>query len=540
MATTFTADTSARLADQAASLIVFLSSAKHSLSNTDALCICAAVDLTSFSDFKEKAKLLRAELLKHNIQLGQSHALEALSRMAGFTSYMRAKEAMKQQAGDFMREGFLLRVRKIGEEEPNFAPYATLPKAANEVVAQAMALLDIPREPVFCEMRRSPQSVVIDVNRGEGPWFSIELLAYAFNDEKIDLVEFDAEAQRTFFERTLRALERGRPGTLVLYGVIPQTLPPWHYASFTVTFTDTGVRKICPDERELFFLFASLGLQSAEVVDGRAEILGKDGTASMEMAWNRYDGTLPPVKAAISSAMLNLLVERYRYWRSGLKLSINDAVMLVATGTTDANASHAMNNQVMVTEREKQGLSQRALADAAGLPEQAIHRIEKYGYATTETIVGIAKALQLEPNALVDKPEGQMGFEISEAQHLLNSMKGVHQYGTTYPEDIDAETEAFIKGTAEDLQDLGDLMAMQDGVFSQEMKLEPINSEHLLEHAEALLENIHNEGLMLIAARGVSFAKGKGATAGIDGMPLQQVIFRFQPRASANELAIWR
>lgn len=533
MATTYTTDASSPFADQCASLIAFLASANHDLPLPAARDVCAAVDLSPNSDFKVKAKRLRTELLKHAVQLGQAHALEALSRMAGFTSYMRAREAMKQQAGDFAREGFLVRVRVTGKPDSQFVPYAALPQAANAVIEQVMAQLTIPHEPVFCELRRTPQSVAIEVTRAEGAWFTIEMLPYTYEASKVEIVEFDAESQRTFLTRILRALERGCPGTLALYGVVPQTLAPWHYASFTLTFSDSGVLKSYPDERELFFAFASLGLQNAAIVNGEIELIGSNDSASLRMAWNRYDAGMPPSAAEMSSIALNSLVERYRHWRHGLRVSVNEAVLLVATGSVKPDSPHSINMQLLATEREKHDLSQRALAALVGLTEQDIQRIERYGFSTEKVIAHIAKALHLDPNALVENPEGQVGFEITEAQHLLNAMKGVHQYRTSFPEDIDGQAEAFIKGAAEELRDLGDILAMQDGVFAESMNLERMKPEDFLEDAKMLLDNINNEGFMLIAARGVTFATGNQA---LRGVPLQQVTFRFQPREVTGEL----
>lgn len=525
-------------AAQSAALTTFLASANHTLTVPRASAICASLALTADSDFKEKATLLRAELLEQGIRLGQSHALEALSRMVGFTSYMRAKEAMKQQAGDFAREGFLLRVHVTGDEEPKLFPYASLPKAANALIEQIMAQLTLPGEPVFCELRRSPQSVVIEVCRAKGVWFTVGLLPYVGGPDKLDFVEFDAESQRTFFERVLRALERGRPGTLALYGVIPQMLTPWHYASFNLTFGGSGVQKFLPNELELFFVFESLGLRTAEIVGSEVQLLGSEGSATLTMAWNRYDGELPALKADISAVLLQSLVDRYRHWRSGLSVSINDAVMLVTTGSTNTNGSHLINTQVLTSEREKQGLSLKALADMAGITEQNLQRIEKYGFAPEQLIPVLAQALSIDANALVDKPDGQLGFAISEAQHLLNSMKDVHHYGTSFPDDLDKKTEAFIKESAEGLHELCDLVQMQDGVFAESLQLEPIKKEHLLEHAQQLLDNIQDEGLMLIVARGVDFSKGNGPLSGVEGFPLHTVTFRFQPAASAASPAV--
>lgn len=524
-------------AAQTAALIDFLASANHTLTAQHANAICVALGLSANSDFKEKAKLLRTELMKTSIKLGQSHALEALARMTGFTSYMRAREAMKQEAGDFLRDGFLLRVRVTGEQEPQFTPYASLPEAANVAVEQITTLLSIPREPVFCELRRTPKAVAIEVCRAQGPWFIVELLPYSVGSGNLEVAEFDAESQKTFLERVLRALERGHPGTLALYGVVPQKQAPWHYASFTFTFKESGVRSFMPNERDLFFMLDSMGLQKAEIVDDEAHLFGSEGSAKLEMAWSRYDG-LAPVKTDISANTLQTLVDRFWRWRRGLSVSIKDAVLLISTGSTDATAAHALNASTLTAEREKQGFSWKILAERAEIPEQSLQRIEKFGFAPEQAILAIAQGLSIDPNVLVDKPEGQVGFEITEAEHLVNSLKNVHQYGVSFPDDLDSETVAFIKATAEGLQDLGDVMAMSDGVFSNEANLEPVKPEHLIEHAEALLESIRDEGLMLIAARGLSFAKGSGRLAGIDGMPLYNVTFRFQPSATAADLKL--
>lgn len=536
MATTTTAH-APDFAAQTAALIDFLASANHSLTAQHANAICVALGLTADADFKDKAKLLRAELLKAGIKLGQSHALEALARMAGFTSHMRAREAIKQQAGDFAREGFLLRVRVTDEQEPQFTPYASLPEAANVVIEQITSLLSIPREPVFCELRRTPQVVVIEVCRAQGPWFIVELLPYSVGSSNLEAAEFDAESQRIFLERVLRALERGRPGTLALYGVIPQTQAPWHYASFTLTFKESGVESFLPNERELFFMLDSMGLQKAEIVDGEAHLFGSEGSAKIEMAWSRYDGPAP-VKTDISLATLKTLVDRFWHWRSGLSVSIKDAVLQVMAGTTDATAAHTFNAQMLTDEREKHELTLKALAERVGISEQSLQRSEKFGFAPEQTLLALAKALNIDPNVLVEKPEGQVGFEITEAQHLLNSLKNVHQYGTSYPDEIDSELEALIKDLAEELQELGELMQMQDGVIADVIRLEPIKKEHLLQHAQYLIDKIHDESLMLIVSRGVAFAKGSGRLAGLEGMPLQTVTFRFQPIASASSLKL--
>jgi transcriptional regulator with XRE-family HTH domain len=522
------------IAAQIAALTTFLAAENHPLAPETAAAICSALKLTPDAKFKEKAKQLRDELRKEGVLLGQAHALEALSRMAGFTSYMRAKEALKHLVGDFARDGFLMRVRVTGREEPQFVPYASLPEAANAVIEQLLVELSIPGEPVLCEMHRTPQAVSIEVCRAQGPWLKVELLPYSSDAGVVNIAQFDAECQRTFLDRLLRTMERGRPGALVLYGLIPRNLAPWHYASFTLTF-ESGITKYLPNERELFFLLESVEFQHAEVAGNKGVLVGREGTASLAMAWNCYDGTAP-VPVEISAGELANLVDRFRRWRAGLKGSVTEAVLSVAAGPTNGATTHPICANILTEKRAEREQSLAELARLSGLTEQTLERIEKFGIATETDIVAISRALGLNPNILLERPEGQIGFEITEPQHLLNSMKGVHQYGTSYPDDLDSETEAFIKATAEGLQDLGDVMAMSEGVMSDQVGVEPVDPEHLLEYGQSLLDSIHEQGLILIASRSLSFARGEGRLAGMDGMPLHNVTFRFQPADTAPAL----
>ncbi|HEY4317169.1 MAG TPA: helix-turn-helix domain-containing protein [Herbaspirillum sp.] len=533
------AKVSSRLAVQAAALSTFLLAANHRLSSERVEQICISLALSEDSDFKGKTKQLRSELLKQGIALGHAHALEALAHMAGHTSYMRAREAMKERAGEFAREGFLLRIRVTGSEVPQFAPYSSLPIAGNFIIEQIMALLNIPNEVIFCELRRTPHAVFIEICRASGVWFSIEMLPYLVEDNSLAISEFDAESQRTFLLRMLRALESGRPGTLALYGAIPHTLPPWHYASFNIKFIDTKIRKFLPDERELFFVLDSLGFQSAEIVENEALILGAEGKATLTIAWNRYSGDTPPIEVDMSASILQSLVERYKQWRRGLRMPVNNAVMLVATGATNAIGFHSVDTRFLEDHREKSGLLQKVVADAAGITEQHLQRIEKYGFASEKIIPLLAKALGVDANRLVQKPEGQLGVEISDAQHLLTALSNIHHYGTSFPDDLDSQVEEFIRNASDSLQELGDLVQIQEGVFADVFQMGSVKDEHLVEHAQQLLDSIRERGLILIVARGLAFANEEGALAEMEGMPLHTITFRFQPNATANDIAAW-
>lgn len=519
-----------RIAAQSAVLITFLECANPTLSESGAKAICASLDLNENSDFKAKAKILREELARHGIHLKQTNALEALARMAGFTSYMRAKEALARQTGEFSREGFLLRLQITGEHPQQFRPYASLPEAANVVVEEIAAHLTIPREPVFCELRRTPQAITIEISRAVGPWLLVELLPYSHVAGKLEVAEFDAESQKVFLERVLRLLERGRPGTLALYGVIPQTRAPWNYAGFTVKFAESGVEKFLPNERELFLLLDSLNTEQSELINGEVHFTGSAGPATLRLAWSRFDEEAPN-PAEFSPAGHQTLVERFRQWRRSLGMPVREAVVQVLTGSPDATATQPLNAYLVSGTREKKGMSRKDLAVRAGLTEQDVQRIEKFGFASEQSILSLANALELDPNALVNKPNGQVGLKITEAQHLLNALKNAQHIAAHYPEELEGAAVSFIKATAVELQELGDLLAIGTSEFYAEDSKEPFSEEPLLEHAQYLLDSIHDKGLQLIASRGLTFTKGVGQAASAGGVPLQSVAFQFLPVA---------
>ncbi|MYN15126.1 helix-turn-helix domain-containing protein [Pusillimonas sp. TS35] len=198
-----------------------------------------------------------------------------------------------------------------------------------------------------------------------------------------------------------------------------------------------------------------------------------------------------------------------------------------------------MNTDVLIDSREKKGLLQHALAESSGLSVQGLQRIEKFGQATADDIVAIAQALGMNPNLLVERPEGEIGVHISEAKHLLNAMRNVHQYGISMPDELSVDRKAYVKGVGEHLTELCDLVQMQDGVFSELTEgLEPINEGSLLAEMQDVLDELPNEGLMLIVSRGIKFAKGDGDLAAINNMPLYTITFRFQPIETADSLAV--
>lgn len=524
---------------QAAVLIKFLSRAAHSLSSERSVEICDVLALTHLSDFKPKALALREELLKDGICLNQTAALEALSQMAGFNSYMRVREAMTQQAGNFARDGFLLRFRMTGKDEPQFQPYDSLPLAANAIIQEINSQLAVPGEAVFCELRRNSKSVVVEVCRSQGNWFSVELVPYAIQSEQLEIVEFDAESLRSFFGRLIRAIEKGHPGALVVYGVIPPPkLTPWHFASFNFLFHETGVQKVLSNERDLFLMFDGMGLRDTELTKAGAVLRGDEGSATMELAWI-CDDDEKATKGEITLVTLSSIVGRYRQWRRGLSVPIQKAILQVVAGADDAAEMYHLNIDALATTREKLGLSLSKLAESAGLSEQVLHRIEKFGQSKAVDIVAIARALKIDPNILVEHSEGQIGIHISEAKHLLNAMRNVHQYGISMPDELADEKVVFIKSTGENLTELCDLVQMQEGVFAELTEgLEPITDDSLLEDLQAVLDGLPNEGLMLIVSRGLKFAIGEGNLAAINGMPLHTITFRFQPVETANSLAV--
>lgn len=522
------------LAFQTEALCSFLFSADQTLPRSSIEEICTSLDLNNYSDFKEKAKILRFELALAGIKLGHSHALEALSRMVGFPNYMRALESIKQQSGDFQREGFLLRIKITGSDDPQFTPYESLPLAGNALIEQVMALLNIPGEPVFCDLCRTPKSVVIEVCRAVGPWFTVELLGFEIVSDKLNFVEFDGESQRIFLERILRALERGKPGTLVEYGVIPHNQVPWSYASFRMTFDSTGVEKFIQSERDLFLMLDVMGFQSAYLVDSKCRIVGSQGICNLEMNWIRFDGEHRGPIFSLSANVLKGLIDRFHNWRRGLAVSVKDACLLIVAGTTDAD-TFQINHEMVRSEREQQNLSQLTLASQIGLTEQAIQRVEKYGFVQSKIISLIAKALKIDPSLLVDKPEGDLGFEVTEPLHLLNTMKKAHQYSLSYPDDLDSEKISFIKNTLEVLTELADMVQIGEGVGVNTFNLQPIREDILLEDSERILGEIHEMGLILIVSRSVRFNK---RFRGMEETPLETLTFRFQPIATASSIAV--
>ena len=105
------------------------------------------------------------------------------------------------------------------------------------------------------------------------------------------------------------------------------------------------------------------------------------------------------------------------------------------------------------------------------------------------------------PSLLVDKPEGDLGFEVPEPLHLLNTMKNAHQYSLSYTDDLDSEKISFIKNTLEVLTELADMVQIGEGVGVNMFNLQPVKEEILLEDSERILREIHEMGLILTVSR---------------------------------------
>lgn len=290
----------------------YLAARSIGISLEQAAQVCAA---TGINDDRTKliARRLEAQLAKVGIRLKHTHALEAISQMAGYGSYM---SSLDKRSGAAPVYALFFSVN--GEElEPEC--YGSIGDAITVLLDTVIRLTPERVEPSVCEMTRLPCGLNLVIPLPQTG--RLEVFIACFREDSLKAgspapVWMDMDELRAMFRRVVDNIEQARPAIFVNGGAFPQTVAPWCKVWFQIS-SDQAAPYPQVDELGLFRFFDLNKCDGLQIEDGRINVRGREDTFDIKPCWvNVIPGTETAIYEVEAEDTLRHVWKRYlRYLR---------------------------------------------------------------------------------------------------------------------------------------------------------------------------------------------------------------------------------
>ena len=222
------------LQEQCSALLQFLGNGDRRLGEEAAHDVCQMLALFRPVSSATAAKKLRAALLAHGFALKHSNALEAIAKMCGSGSWMRAI----QGGLPFPESAPLvvwLRTLTNGESEGPSFTFESLGKAVDFLLDATTQAWAAPGRAVVATLHIGERAVCVDLEHETAPWLSFQMLRMRPSEGGGELEPFQREEVAHLCSRLERHLEYKYPGLIVVNAIRPARLEFWRHPAFTVS-----------------------------------------------------------------------------------------------------------------------------------------------------------------------------------------------------------------------------------------------------------------------------------------------------------------
>jgi hypothetical protein len=520
-------------------LIAFLADRHATLEPDQAQGICAVLNLEGTKDLKSLAKPLRAALATHGITLQHTHALEALARMTGNSSWMRARLEPNNRESNYA----LLTVLEGELQTPQL--YPSIGEAVTALLTKAVELISVRAEPAFCTLNRNTNAFVLEVNQVNGPWFSLQMLnldrdKLAAGD--IEAIPFEAETLRTALRKVVSNIEHARPAVLVVRGAIPAKLPPTYASTWLMTGMRANTQRMVTDERELFLFLDAAGCKNLRFERGSAMLPGVQEDYRLEQVWVDMAETGPAVKEQ-TPAEIEALFKRYSRFCEALPGSV--AQMLTSVGGADKAGEWTTRFDFAAFESflaEKQ-MTVRSISQSAGVPYRDVMRLRDYELAPPVLVARLAALLGVNPKRLQRGQEQTMGFSVDTSDQMLKMMSGAMGYTAVMGNSLTASDMSHARKLLDEVRDLSEMYAIAnsepyESAGDSELQAE-LHKNNLDASADALLSDIAKAGFKLILGREIQFMRSGAPDADDGGYLGMRILTLCIERTDGGVAAMW-
>jgi len=523
-------------AESSATILVrYLADRAVTLDLGTAARILDAADLQRTTNMKRRARSLKDALATAHIELKHTHVLELVAKLEGYASWMRAKVASIQHTDCvYLLQTTIEGVVQGGELLDSVAD------AASAMLRKAIDLIPTRAEPAFCALKRTPQSVLLEVSQANGPWFSVAIVAmtkhHAGTPGWIVATSFDETQLRRALARVGDNIEQARPGTLVIHGALSERLGPCHYAVWKLTSLTGSLQRIITDERELFLMLDSIACTSVEQVHGAPRFVGANDSFDVERVWVDSAG-------ADSHADVYTLEEarqelrRFLRWHHALPGSVTSAFQSIAQGSDAKDWMVKVDYEKLNTQLQQREMSVAQLARTIGVSYRDIFRLRDYEMADAELVLKMAAALVLTPAGLLKETQETLAFEVENGERLLRMAAGAQSYGSVIGESVSPALLPDVRVQLQNCIDLLEVLAMPADMEEGNAGRSEIA---LVQSLDDILNDMRQAGLFLIAGRDIRFVNLSHDAGGKQQfVPLNTLILSVDHR-DATTLALWQ
>jgi hypothetical protein len=515
------------LSEQSSRLRAFVASKGHALEERDAQNVCRATRLCEPAQGTTLARRLKGALVAHGIEISHQAALEAIAKLCGEPSWMRARQGALALASTNHGPMLFMRTLRDGETDGPSEPCESLVSAADRILETVAS--EWPSDVVTsqCTFNLGPKAMVLDFEHPEASWISFQLWLIESDGQSSTILELDVAHVLAFVRRVERALEYSHPGMIVLNTLRASALPHWFHFVPTVTQVGSGFARECSGDVEFLAMLDAMEVSVASGAKGSVTLSSKDGPVVIKPMWASAVDSVE-LESPISDDQIRHLGNRLARLRRVSGTPVMNQFSFVFTGTKAPNGFHRINQQLLEEKSQALGLDAKELAKRAGLALNAILRMRKYGFANATQIGALSNALEIvDPNELLTQEDG-LAFRIETADVFLKAVEDTHIWAQLIGEGIGKDERPEVESASENLREYVELLQFSRSDFSSSSNLEPIDEQQVQGEIQALIDDLGRKGIAVLVDRGVRFAQTGSRLASIPENPFVQNTLYFE------------
>lgn len=543
--------------EQAGRLLEFVREQGCSLQPLDGLAICKSLQLHLPTHSNIASRRLQEDLAARGISVTRSVCCEALARLCGGQNWMRVRQQMLSLASQRAQEEGVLCFCAHFAREDGVTSEPVLKLAFHDLTEAILKSVSEvwPTTPALalCAVAAGKQSVTLELEHADAPWISVRIWSFRssakYSESSLPLLEDLPDSEvHAMLERIERTLEYTHPGLLVI-GATRSARLPAHFL-FTPDLQAEGFRRTCTGAMDTYMWLGSCENEFSAVGDGRFTLNTSEGNVVLQPKWTS-EQTGAVERGPLDARQLQSILNRTSRLRRVTGLKMVEFLGQHAGGRSTREAGDAgaqqLDVQAIAKGMEEKSWRAQDLANASGLPLNAVLRVLRYGYAQVELVPKLSSALGIpDPNRLLAEEEAdQLGLRIDDAEHFIRVLRDTHMWRLVLGNGLQGDEEEEITAMADSLKEYVELLQFESSVLKGNVKtndarlLEPLDERSIVADVQDLLDQLGSRGIGVLVARNVRFMRGQGDFAHMNDTPLNQSTVFFEKVAHLQKPAVF-
>jgi hypothetical protein len=543
--------------EQTGRLLEFVREQGCTLQPSDGLAICKSLQLHLPTHSNIASRRLQEDLAARGISVTRSICCEALARLCGGQNWMRVRHQMLSLNSQRAQEEGVLCFCAHFSREDGATSEPVLKLAFHELAEAILKRVSEvwPTAPALalCTVAAGKQSVTLELEHADAPWISVRIWSFRssakYSESSLPPLEDLPDSEvHAMLERVERTLEYTYPGLLVI-GATRSARLPAHFL-FTPDLQGEGFRRTCAGAMDTYMWLGSCENEFSAVGDGTFTLNTSEGNVVLQPKWTS-EQTGAVERGPLDARQLQSILNRTSRLRRVTGLKMVEFLGQHAGGRGIRKAGNAgaqqLDVQAIAKGMEEKSWRAQDLANASGLPLNAVLRVLRYGYAQVELIPKLSSALGIpDPNRLLAEDEAdQLGLRIDDAERFIRVLRDTHMWRLVLGNKLQGDEEEEVRAMADCLKEYVELLQFESSVLNGNVKtndarlLEPLDERSIVADVQDLLDQLGSQGIGVLVAQNVRFMRGRGDFAHVNDTPLNQSTVFFEKIAHLQKPAVF-